>query len=146
MKSMARTYHELSQLPTIQERYQYLRLSGVVGQDTFGFDRYLNQIFYKSPLWLSVRRKILIRDDGCEMGLSGYPIGGKIIVHHINPIVEQDILDESEDLVNPDYLVCVSHQVHMAIHYGDERLLPKDPIVRTPYDTCPWKRKENKNE
>lgn len=142
MRLTIRTYSELSQIPTIRERYEYLRLSGVVGENTFGFDRYLNQIFYHSRAWRDIREKLLIRDDGCEMGLSGYPIKGRIILHHMNPITEKDILDESEVIVNPEYLICVSHKVHLAIHYGDENLLPKDPIVRTPFDTCPWKRKE----
>lgn len=136
-----RTYRELSQLKTLKERYEYLKLGGSVGEETFGFDRYMNQVFYRSSVWKEARRKILIRDGGSEMGMVGYPISGKVIVHHMNPILEKDLVDGSEDLVNLDFLVCVSHQVHLAIHYGDDRLLPKDPIIRTPFDTCPWKRK-----
>ncbi len=136
---MIRTYSELSSLKTFEERYEYLKLCGIVGEDTFGFDRYLNQIFYTGKLWRPLRSKIIVRDNGRDMGLEGYEIHGRIIVHHMNPITKQDILDNSEYLLNPEYLVCVGEMTHNAIHYGDANLLPKGPITRSPNDTCPWR-------
>lgn len=135
-----RCYSELIKLPTFEERYKYLRLSGYVGSETFGFDRYLNQIFYRSQKWKSIRDQVIIRDNGCDLGLEGYDIYGKILIHHMNPITLQDIERESDFLLNPEYLICVTHQTHNAIHYGDENLLVKAPIERKPNDTCPWKR------
>lgn len=135
-----RSYSELIALPTFEERYKYLRLSGFVGSETFGFDRYLNQIFYRSQKWKSIRDQVIIRDNGCDLGLEGYDIYGKILIHHMNPITLQDIERESDFLLNPEYLICVTHQTHNAIHYGDESLLIKAPIERKPNDTCPWRR------
>lgn len=137
---MIRTYSELIRLPTFEERFKYLQLSGKVGLDTFGFDRYLNQQFYSSPEWRAIRNDIIIRDNGCDLGIEGYDIHGRIYIHHMNPISVRDILDMSEYLLNPEYLICVTHNTHNAIHYGDESLLTLAPIERTPHDTCPWKR------
>lgn len=134
-----RTYSELITIPTFQERFQYLRLNGVVGNDTFGFDRYLNQIFYRSQRWRSVRDFVIIRDNGCDLGMDGYEIHSKILIHHMNPITLKDIERESEFLLDPEYLICTSHNTHNAIHYGDEDLLITEPIQRTRNDTCPWK-------
>ena len=136
---MIRTYSELRKLNTFKERYDYLRLYGRVGKETFGFDRYLNQIIYKLPEWKSVRDKVIVRDCGCDLGMEGYAIGEKILVHHMNPITMDDIINHSQDIFNPEYLICVSHQTHNAIHYGDESQLILDPIERSPNDTCPWK-------
>ena len=134
-----RTYSELVRLPTFEERYQYLRLSGVVGKDTFGFDRYLNQNFYRSAAWKRVRDQVIIRDNGCDLGIEDRIIHGKILIHHMNPITDKDILDLTEILLNPEYLICVTHATHNAIHYGDEDKLVKMPKVRFANDTCPWK-------
>lgn len=136
---MIRTYSELRKLNTFKERYDYLRLYGRVGKETFGFDRYLNQIIYKLPEWKLVRDKVIVRDCGCDLGMEGYEIGEKILVHHMNPITMDDIINHSQDIFNPEYLICVSHQTHNAIHYGDESQLILDPIERSPNDTCPWK-------
>ena len=134
-----RTYSELIMIPTFQERFRYLRLNGSVGNDTFGFDRYLNQVFYRSQRWRSVRDFVIIRDNGCDLGIDGYEIHNKILIHHMNPITLKDIERESEFLLDPEYLICTSHNTHNAIHYGDESLLITEPIQRTRNDTCPWK-------
>ena len=135
-----KTYSELIELPTFKERYRYLRLRGQVGKDTFGFDRYLNQNFYRSIEWKRVRDQVIVRDNGCDLGIEDRQIAGKILIHHMNPITDKDILNLTDILLNPEYLICVSHITHNAIHYGDENLLITEPIVRTKYDTCPWKR------
>lgn len=134
-----RTYSELSQMTTFKERYEYLRLDGKVGEETFGFDRYLNQIFYKSDEWKSVRDFVIIRDNGCDLGIEGYEIHGKILIHHMNPISPEDIARRSEILLNPEYLITTVLSTHNAIHYGNESLLISEPIERTRNDTCPWK-------
>lgn len=134
-----RTYSELIKLKTLEERFKYLKLNGSVGQDTFGFDRYLNQIFYLSEEWKKIRSKVIIRDNGCDLGVEGYEIFDKIIVHHMNPITIDDILQRRDTIMNPEFLICVSHRTHQAIHYGDEGLLYKGPIIRTKNDTCPWR-------
>lgn len=134
-----RTYSELSQLTTFKERYEYLRLNGKVGEETFGFDRYLNQIFYKSDEWRSIRDFVIIRDNGCDLGIEGYEIHGKILIHHMNPISPKDIARRSEILLNPEYLITTVLSTHNAIHYGDESLLISAPIERARNDTCPWK-------
>ena len=136
---MIRTYSELVLLPTFKERYEYLRLNGSVGLDTFGFDRYLNQGFYRSKEWKSIRDQVIIRDNGCDLGVDGYEIYGRIVIHHMNPILQTDILDRTQILLDPDYLICTTHATHNAIHYGDEGLLPREPVERTRNDTCPWK-------
>lgn len=135
-----KTYSELIKLSTFKERYRYLRLTGRVGEDTFGFDRYLNQIFYRSAEWKRVRDLVIVRDNGCDLGIEDRIIYGKILIHHMNPITDKDILNATDILLNPEYLICVSHITHNAIHYGDENLLITEPIVRTKNDTCPWKR------
>lgn len=135
-----RTYSELILLPTFEERYQYLRLAGKVGQKTFGFDRYLNQMFYKDPEWLAARDYVIIRDNGCDLAIPGREIHSKILVHHMNPITKDDILKRSKFLLDPEYLICTIKNTHDAIHYGDENLLFKEPIERSKNDTCPWRR------
>ena len=137
---MIRTYSELITFPTFEERYRYLRLEGKVGEDTFGFDRWLNQSFYKDPEWRAIRDKIIIRDNGCDLGIPGREIYSRIIVHHMNPLTKDDILSRSAFLLNPEYLICTVKNTHDAIHYGDEGLLIKAPIERTKNDTCPWRR------
>lgn len=137
-------YSELIVLPTLIERYEYLQLGGHIGEDTFGFDRWINQQFYDSADWKRIRREVILRDtighDCCELGMPGYPIYGRILVHHMVPIIVDDIREASEFLLNPEYLICCSDKVHRAIHYGDKSLLPEDYKPRTRNDTCPWKR------
>ena len=139
MRSTILTYSELCQLGTFEERYRYLRLNGSVGNATFGFDRWLNQRFYKDPEWIALRRDIIIRDLGCDLGMSDREICGPIMVHHMNPITKEDIIYRSEFLLNPEYLISCSDNTHKAIHYGDESLLVLAPIVRSRNDTCPWR-------
>ena len=134
-----RTYSQLKQLQTFEERYDYLKLGGVVGEDTFGFDRYLNQNFYRSREWKRVRDEVIMRDNGCDLGVDGHEIRGKILIHHMNPITSEDIHRVSDYLLNPEYLICVTHRTHNAIHYGDESLIVTAPIERTQNDTCPWR-------
>lgn len=137
---MIRTYSELIKFNTFMDRYQYLRLDGKVGEETFGFDRWLNQLFYKDPEWLSIRNEVIIRDNGCDLGIADREVYSRILVHHMNPISREDILARSEFLLNPEYLICTSKTTHDAIHYGDENLLMGEPIERTRNDTCPWRR------
>lgn len=138
---MNRSYSELITLPTFEERYRYLRLDGRVGEETFGSHRYANQKFYQTdPLWLSTRSRVIIRDNGCDLGVEGREIHGRIIIHHINPITIDDILRRSDLLYDPENLICTIKNTHDAIHYGDEKLLFSEPIVRTKNDTCPWRR------
>lgn len=141
-RTTIRTYSELMKLSTFEERYEYLRLGGKVGEDTFGFDRYLNQLFYTSPEWRALRNDIITRDGGCDLGIKDREIGEgvKILIHHMNPITREDILNRSEYLLNPEYLICTIKNTHDAIHYGDSELLYKDPVVRSKNDTCPWRR------
>lgn len=134
-----KTYSEMCKFPTFIERFNYLKLNGKVGIETFGFDRYLNQILYSSQEWKRFRRQVIIRDNGCVFGLEGYDIVGRLIVHHINPITLEQIEQRDPMVFSMENVVCVTHNVHEAIHYGDESLLPTDPIVRKPNDTCPWK-------
>ena len=141
MKTMnIKTYSELSKLTTFEERYRYLRLGGRVGEETFGFDRWINQMFYKDPEWLKIRDEVIIRDNGCDLGIEGREIYSRIIVHHMNPITKADILDRSEFLLDPEYLICTVKNTHDAIHYGDENLLITLPMERNVNDTCPWRR------
>lgn len=135
-----RTYSELSRLKTFEERYKYLRLDGAVGSETFGFDRFMNQVFYKSRRWKAIRDAVIIRDNGCDLGVEGYNIYGKIIIHHMNVITKSDIENESEFLLDPEYLICTTHGTHNAIHYGDDGLLVKAPVERIKNDTCPWRK------
>ena len=139
--STIRTYSELIQLPTFLERFEYLKLSGQVGQETFGFDRYLNQSFYHSSEWRPIRDYVIARDLGCDLGVEGYEIHGRIYIHHMNPITAEDVKRATEFLTNPEYMICTTHNTHNAIHYGDASLLITEPVERTPYDTCPWKRR-----
>lgn len=139
MSMKIRTYAELSRLQTFDERFEYLKLSGDVGRDTFGFDRYLNQFFYKSKEWKSVRNQVILRDNGCDLGLVGYDIYGKILIHHMNPITKDDVLNRSDLLLNPNYLICVTHDTHNAIHYGNKETLTSLPVERCANDTCPWR-------
>ena len=136
-----RTYSELILLPTFKERFEYLKLDGRVGEDTFGFDRYLNQMLYNSKLWKDAKREVIIRDNGCDLGVDGYEIHGSVLVHHMNPISKEDILKKSDILLNPEYLICTCHRTHNAIHYGDFNLAHQNGIVeRRPNDTCPWRK------
>lgn len=137
---MIRTYSELIRLHTFEERYRYLRLGGAVGKETFGFDRYLNQQFYHTDEWKSIRNYVIIRDNGCDLGIEGREIQDRILVHHMNPITKDDILERSEILLNPEYLICTVKNTHDAIHYGDEGLLVKAVVARTRNDTCPWRK------
>lgn len=140
MTTMIRRYSELRKLNSMSERFEYLCLSGKVGTETFGFDRYLNQIFYKSLEWKAVRNKVIIRDDGCDLGVKGFEIKDKILIHHMNPVSVKDILERNSDIINPEFLICVSHGTHQAIHYGDSGLLPQVPVVRRIGDTTLWRK------
>lgn len=133
-------YSELILLPTFEERYKYLQLNGVIGDETFGFDRYINQMFYRSQEWKQVRDYVIVRDNGCDLGIEGHEIRGKILIHHMNPIGIKDIQQVNKFLLDPEYLITTMLSTHNAIHYGDESLLMKDPIERSKNDTCPWKR------
>ena len=134
-----RTYSELVKMDSFEKRFEYLKLNGEVGKETFGFDRYLNQAFYKSPEWRAVRDKVIIRDCGCDLAMTGYEIRGKIILHHINPLTHDDLINRREVLFDPENIICVTHNTHNAIHYGDANLLITGPIERTANDTCPWR-------
>lgn len=140
MKNERKTYNELIILPTFEERFEYLKLDGIVGEETFGFDRYLNQVFYKSKEWRSVRDYVINRDNGCDLGIEGREIYGRILIHHMNPISKADILQRTDLLLNPEYLICTIKNTHDAIHYSDKSLLATEPIVRTKNDTCPWRK------
>ena len=140
-----RNYTELARLPTFEERFQYLKLNGQVGRDTFGFDRVFNQRFYRSEEWKRIRNYIIVRDTGnqnacCDLGVPGYEIGERILIHHMNPITLDDITESSEFLLNPEYLIAVSHTTHNAIHYGGDAKIYSQPVNRHPNDTCPWKK------
>ena len=119
-----RTYSELSQIPTFEERYEYLALRGVVGEPTFGYDRWLNQAFYRSAEWRHIRNYVISRDLGCDLGVEGYEIHDKVIIHHMNPMQQADLLHGNDDIVNLEYLISTTHKTHNAIHYGDASLLP----------------------
>ena len=137
---ITRTYSELILLPTFEERYEYLRLDGIVGEETFGFDRYLNQLFYRSNEWRAVRDKVIIRDLGCDLGMPDREIRSRILIHHMNPITKDDILRRTSFLLNPEYLITTTKNTHDAIHYGDQSLLITAPVERSKYDTCPWRK------
>lgn len=136
---MLRTYRELKRIKTFEERYRYLKLNGVVGESTFGFDRYLNQLLYKSGPWKRTRADIILRDEACDLGMTDYEIHDRIFVHHINPITIEDVELDRDIVYDPENLICTSKRTHDAIHYGDESLIPKPPIERRRNDTCPWK-------
>lgn len=139
MRMNIRTYSELITLPTFKDRYLYLKIGGIVGEETFGFDRYINQIFYKSKEWLKVRDEVIIRDQGCDLGLEGYEIHSRILIHHMNPITKDDILRRSDFLLNPEYLISTVKRTHDAIHYGNDSILYDSIVERTKNDTCPWR-------
>lgn len=140
MSMKIRTYSELMQLETFMERYRYLKLGGKVGEETFGFDRYLNQQFYKSKEWRLIRDRVIIRDAACDLGIPDREINSRIIIHHMNPITKYDILNKTDFLMNPEYMICTLKRTHDAIHYGDESLLFDGLVERTKNDTCPWRR------
>lgn len=137
---MIRTYSELITIPTFEERYQYLKLSGTVGEDTFGFRRWLNQGFYHSTDWLRFRDRIILRDAGCDLASEGFEIYGSVIIHHLNPITYEDILNRNPCILDPNNVVCTKLSTHNAIHYGDETFLAMEPAGRSRNDTCPWKK------
>lgn len=135
-----KSYSELIMIPTFIERFEYLKIGGRIGEETFGFDRHLNQTLYRSPEWKRFRREIIIRDMGCDLACEGYEIIGKILIHHINPISVEDVVNRSYKIFDKDNVICTSLNTHNAIHYGDADLLVTEPIIRTKNDTCPWKR------
>lgn len=135
-----RSYSELIKMDSYLDRFHYLKLGGRVGKETFGFDRYLNQTLYRSEEWKRFRRDIIIRDNGCDLGCDGYEINDKILIHHINPLTPEDVINRSYKIFDRDNVISCSLNTHNAIHYGDATLLVTGPIERTPYDTCPWKR------
>ena len=135
-----RNYTELSKLKTFEDRFRYLLLDGSVSQDTFGFDRWMNQIFYRSSQWKRIRDKVIIRDNSCDLGIDGHDIYGKVLVHHMNPVTKEEIMSGSMSLLDPEYLISVSMDTHNAIHYGDLSYLKRFSVAeRMPNDTCPWK-------
>lgn len=135
---MRKCYTELIQIPTFEERFEYLKLGGQVGSETFGFDRWINQRFYRSHEWKQIRSKVILRDEGRDLGVEGYELQNGVYVHHMNPMIPKDIVDAESWILNPEFLICVSLNTHNAIHFGDASLLPK-LIERKPNDTCPWK-------
>lgn len=139
MTSKIKSYRELRRLLTFEERFKYLSLTGNVGESTFGFDRYLNQMLYKSKEWRRVRYMVIERDQACDLGIIGYEIGSQILIHHMNPITIEDIESGNQDIFDPEFLICTTYITHRAIHFGDESLLPKSPIVRSPNDTTLWR-------
>ena len=139
-----RTYSELITIPTFEERYNYLKLNGIVGKETFGYDRYLNQLLYRSSDWRSFRDRIIIRDNGCDLACEGFELQSRIIIHHIDPITVEDIINKHPKVFDPENVVSTSHNTHLAIHYGDKNLISIGPINRYKNDTCPWKHQNNK--
>lgn len=137
---MNKSYSELMQLKTYEERFEYLKINGRVGEDTFGYDRYLNQVLYTSGEWRRFRRKIIVRDNGCDLGISDREIHGPITIHHINPITKEDVLNRSSKIFDLENVISTSDLTHKAIHYSNENILIKNPVERTINDTCPWKK------
>lgn len=137
--TLIRSYRELIRIPDYYDRYEYLRLNGIVGESTFGWHRYINQMLYKSKRWKSTRDKVIIRDNGCDLGHPDFQIYDKILIHHMNPITIEDVEEDRDCVYDLDGLICVAFNTHNAIHYGDRSLLPALPIERRPGDTCPWK-------
>lgn len=135
-----KTYSELIKLETFEERFRYLKLSANVGDETFGFDRYLNQLFYQSSEWKRIRNEVIIRDNACDLGITDRELDKRIIIHHMNPITKEDLIHQTDFLLNPEYLICTCHRTHSAIHYGDESILEPVIVERTKNDTCPWRR------
>lgn len=140
MSQKIRTYTELSRHLTFEERFAYLKLVGVVGSETFGFDRHLNQVLYRSVEWIRARDIVIIRDESCDLGVYGYLLSSGIVIHHMNPLTVEDITNRNPDIFNPEFLISCSARTHQAIHFSNESLLPKGPIERRPGDTIPWKR------
>ena len=138
MPTRLRSWTELSRIPDFYERYNYLRLRGAVGQPTFGSERYINQTFYTSKQWRDIRHEVIARDLGCDLAVEGFEIHDKIIIHHMNPMNVGDIVHGESHILDPEYLISVSHRTHNAIHYGDERLLPRLLAARQPGDTQLW--------
>ena len=136
-----KNYTELIKLKNFIDRFEYLKLDGTVGKDTFGFERYLNQGFYHSAEWRAIRDQVIARDLGCDLGIDGYEIHGRNYIHHLNPITADDIQKITDYLLDPEYLICTTHETHNALHFGDASLLVTEPVVRTPFDTCPWKKR-----
>jgi len=136
---MIRSYRKLQKLLTFEERFKYLNLKGNVGESTFGFDRYLNQMLYRSSEWKNTRYIVIRRDQACDLGILGYEIESQILIHHMNPITAKDIESDNQDIFDPEFLICTTYNTHRAIHFGDESLLPKPPIVRRPNDTTLWR-------
>lgn len=134
-----KTYKELVRLKSFEERFDYLRLDGYVGEMTFNGHRYLNQLLYRCPEWKAIRREVIIRDGGCDLAMEDRVITGRLLVHHMNPITAADIVERADCVFDLENLICVSHNTHNAIHYGDESLIVKGPVVRTKHDTCPWR-------
>lgn len=139
-------YSELMRIPKFEDRVKYLMLDGAVGVDTFGFDRYLNQMFYRDVAWKRIRRDVIIRDNGFDLGHEDRPIGLKVVVHHIIPMTKEDILSRNEMLLNPDNLICCSPETHRLIHYGAEADICTGPAERRPFDTCPWRTESNQTK
>ena len=140
---MIRTYSELSQIESFEDRFRYLSLAGRVGETTFGFERFLNQKFYRSREWRQIRSAVILRDDGCDLGVPGYEIHRDLLIHHMNPMTRANLRHGDDAILDPEYLITTSHRTHNAIHYGDERLLPRQFVARRPGDTNLWSRKEN---
>ncbi len=136
-----KSYSELMKIEGYLDRYNYLRLNGSIGEETFGHSRYLNQVLYKSSEWKKFKRDMIVRDGGCDMAHDEYPIlGDRIVLHHINPVTKKDILDRNPAIFDPENVVCVSHRTHEAIHYSNESLMPHEYVARSPNDTCPWRK------
>ena len=141
LNSNIKTYSELTKLTSFEERLNYLRLYGNIGYETFGHDRYINQMFYKSREWEHIRHEVIVRDSCCDMALPGFEIYGKVFIHHMNPLVINDIISSTENLLNPEYLITVSHSTHNLIHYGNDGSIKSSVIAeRKPFDTCPWRK------
>lgn len=138
---MIRTYSELMTMATFEDRFRYLQLNGVVGNETFGFDRYINQLFYRSREWKRIKDEVILRDNGCDLAVDGYEIYGRIYIHHMNPLKLEDIRDRTDFLLNPEYLITTTFETHQAIHYGDKHSITVKPVERTMNDTCPWRRR-----
>jgi hypothetical protein len=138
---MTRCYSELQELPTFEQRYQYLALNGTVGRSTFGFDRWVNQRFYRSRDWRRIRYAVILRDQGCDLGIDGYEISRNLVIHHMNPMGVDEIVHGDEEILDPEFLITTTHNTHNAIHYGDESLLPKPHVERRPGDTQLWSRR-----
>lgn len=142
MTTRIRTYSEFRRLGSFEERYRYLALRGNVGQATFGFDRYLNQRFYTSRQWRQLRFDVIARDNACDLGMTGYDVTGKITIHHMNPVTVSNLVQGDDEILNPEFLISVTHQTHNAIHYGDEKLLRQPFVERHSGDTVPWRRRD----